>query len=59
MRACAFCVRSQSPSFQRYTAVFLQHEYGIFGGYRGEFIIPLLRLSASVPHMDVLALPGG
>lgn len=44
----------REPLLQRYAAVFLQHEYGIFGGYRGEFIIPLLRLSASVPVVTTL-----
>lgn len=30
-----------------YTAVFVQHEYGIFGGYRGELIVSLVRQAAS------------
>lgn len=46
-----------SPSahaLQRYAAVFLQHEYGIFGGYRGEMVVPLARELAGTPLLLTL-----
>ena len=39
---------------QRYTAVFLQHEYGIFGGFRGEHVVALAQSIRSVPLVTVL-----
>ena len=40
---------------QRYDAVLLQHEYGIYGGYRGEYVVELLRHSAHrVPFVTTL-----
>ena len=47
----AFC----RARLQRYAAVFLQHEYGIFGGYRGEHVVDLVRrAAATVPFVVTL-----
>ena len=44
-----------TPLLQRYAAVFLQHEYGIFGGYRGELVVALVRAAGgAVPFVTTL-----
>ena len=40
------CASLHSLRAQRYDAVLLQHEYGIYGGYRGEYVVELLRHAA-------------
>ena len=51
---CSVLTRPLPPPHQRYTAVFLQHEYGIFGGFRGEHIVALAQSIRSVPLVTVL-----
>ena len=60
-RTSAFALHALSallralPLHQLYDAVFLQHEYGIFGGYRGELVLRLLRgAAAAVPVVMTL-----
>ena len=46
---------ADTPLVQRYAAVFLQHEYGIFGGYRGELVVALVRAAGgAVPFVTTL-----
>ena len=46
---------TDAPCAQRYDAVLLQHEYCIYGGYRGEYVVELLRHAAhAVPIITTL-----